>query len=134
MADKLRRLPDYARIALAGIRLFNGAAALFAPAVLARQLGIDPTAHPAVIYVFRLFGIRTILIAADFLLPNPEVRAHALRVGVIIHASDATAAALAGIQGQLPRRAAITTTLISTTNVILAVLARKSTDRSPWRG
>src|SRR3712207_7487934 len=46
------------RIALAGIRLFNGTAALLAPAWLTRRLGVDPDTNPAVIYVFRLFGIR----------------------------------------------------------------------------
>ena len=134
MVERARSVSDYARIALAGIRLFNGTAALFAPAWLTRRLGVDPEANPAIIYVFRLFGIRTILIAADFLLPNGEVRAHALRVGVLIHASDATAAALAGIQRQLPPRAALTTTLLSTTNLVLAILARQGAKPpSPWR-
>ncbi|HZT99987.1 MAG TPA: hypothetical protein VFA10_10020 [Ktedonobacteraceae bacterium] len=39
MSDKLEQWRDYARIALAGIRLFNGAAALFAPEWLVGRLG-----------------------------------------------------------------------------------------------
>jgi hypothetical protein len=45
MARKADRAGDYARIALASIRLFNGAAALFVPATLARRLGVDPEPH-----------------------------------------------------------------------------------------
>jgi hypothetical protein len=58
-ADRLR---DSARILLACIRLFNGLAALFVPGVLARQLGVNPDDNPGMLYVFRMFGIRTVLI------------------------------------------------------------------------
>ena len=41
MSDNLEDYRDYARILLAGIRLFNGTVALFAPTLLAR-LSIRP--------------------------------------------------------------------------------------------
>ena len=63
MARKADRAGDYARIALASIRLFNGAAALFVPATLARRLGVDPETNRAALYVLRLFGVRTVLIS-----------------------------------------------------------------------
>src|SRR5215210_2332653 len=103
MADDYTRARDYARIALATIRLFNGIGALFAPTRLARLLGVDPAANPAAIYVLRLFGIRTIVIGAELLLRDDAVRDRSLRIGVAIHASDAAAAVLAGLRGQLPR-------------------------------
>lgn len=56
--------------ALAGIRLFNGAAGLLAPELLIRRL--DPDREPpsaAAVYAFRLFGIRTILLGLDLLTP-----------------------------------------------------------------
>jgi len=120
---KLGRAHDFARITLACIRLFNGVAALFVPATLARRLGVNPDANPAALYALRLFGVRTVLIGAQ-LLRDSGVRAHSLRVAPVIHALDATAALIAGDRGQLPRRAATTASLISTVNTVLAFIAQ----------
>jgi hypothetical protein len=125
MARKADRAGDYARIALASIRLFNGAAALFVPATLARRLGVDPEANRAALYVLRMFGVRTVLIGAQLLLRDEGVRSHSLRVAPVIHAVDAAAALIAGDRGHLPRRAATTAALISTVNTVLAVVAQK---------
>ena len=124
MAEQCGRIRGYARIALAGIRLFNGAAALLAPALLARRLGVDPATNPAIIYPLRMFGIRTIVIGAELLLPDGPVRAHAQRVAIIIHASDAATAWIARFTGQLPPRQGTIAALISTTNVVLSLLVR----------
>lgn len=124
MAGKFDRAHDYARITLAGIRLFNGVAALFVPATLARRLGVDPAANPAALYALRLFGVRTVLIGAQLLLRDGGVRAHSLRVAPVIHALDASAALIAGERGQLPRRAATTAAVISTVNTVLAIIAQ----------
>jgi hypothetical protein len=124
MAGKFDRVHDYARVTLAGIRLFNGVAALLVPATLARQLGVDPEANPAAIYVLRLFGARTVLIGVQLLLRDGELRAHSLRVAPAIHALDAAAALLAGNREQLPRRAATTAAIISTINTVLAIIAQ----------
>ena len=125
MTDQRPSLRDYARIALAAIRLFNGAAALFAPRILLRSLEADPDKSAAALYAFRMFGVRTIIIGAQLLLPDGDVRRQALRTAPIIHASDVAAARLAG----LPPRAARTTTIISAVNTILAVLAQPPRDR-----
>jgi hypothetical protein len=124
MARKADRAGDYARIALASIRLFNGAAALFVPATLARRLGVDPEANRAALYVLRMFGVRTVLIGAQLLLRDEGVRSHSLRVAPVIHAVDAAAALIAGDRGHLPRRVATTAALISTVNTVLAVVAQ----------
>ena len=124
MADRSERVRGYARVLLAGIRLFNGTAALFAPAALVRRLGTDPEANPAALYAFRLFGVRTILIGAELLMRDGPVRAHALRTAIAVHASDTAAAALGGVRGQLPPRVAATTVLVSAVNTVLAVIAR----------
>jgi hypothetical protein len=125
MARKADRAGDYSRIALASIRLFNGIAALFVPATLARRLAVDPETNRAALYVLRLFGVRTILIGAQLLLRNEGLRAHSLRVAPVIHAVDAAAALIAGERGYLPLRAATTAALISTVNTGLAVVAQK---------
>src|SRR6266567_6014285 len=122
MSDNLEHFHDYARILLAGIRLFNGAAALFVPALLARRFGDNP--NSAVIYVLWLFGVRTIIVGIELLVPDEELRASALRYAIPIHASDTVSAALAGIQGQLPSRASMMLTAISGVNTALAIVAQ----------
>src|SRR6266568_2614199 len=125
MSANIEQFRDYARILLAGIRLFNGALALFAPTLLARQLGGgDANSNRAALYVLRLFGVRTIVVGIELLVPDAEVRASALRYAIPIHASDTFSAALAGIQGQLPRRASIMLTVISGINTALAIFAQ----------
>ena len=125
MAGKFDLAHDYARITLAGIRLFNGVAALFVPATLARRVGVDPDANPAALYALRLFGVRTVLIGAQLLLRDPGLRAHSLRVAPAIHALDASAALIAGERGQLPQRAGTTAAIISSVNTVLAIVALK---------
>ena len=120
----MNRTGDLARILLALIRLVNGLAALFAPGLLARRLGIDPHATPAALYVLRMFGVRTVLIAADLLASGPR-RSNALRAAPVIHASDTLAAFLAARSANFPRdgRAIVA---ISALNTVLAIIARRA--------
>jgi hypothetical protein len=115
-------LGQCAWMTLAVIRLANGLLALFAPGFLARQLGVSPETQPAMLYVFRMFGIRTVLFGAALFL-QPAARPRALRQGILIHASDTTAALIAGVFGQLPARSALVAVLISATNTGLAIVA-----------
>jgi hypothetical protein len=116
---------DYARILLGCIRLFNGGVALLAPQLLAKNIGIDPDATPGALYVFRMFGIRTVLIATDLLFESGEARDEAIRRAPLIHASDTLAAGIATMSGRLPGRSGFTITVISAVNTILALYARK---------
>jgi hypothetical protein len=115
--------PRVARKALAAVRLVNGTAALVAPELLLRRLGTDTTDHRSGIYPFRMFGIRTVLIGADLLTSQGAERQAVARRAVLIHATDTCAALTAGLRGDLPRRAAVVTTMISATNTVLAVIA-----------
>lgn len=117
------RVPGLARVALAAIRIVNGSAALAAPELLARNLGVRRDDDQAVQYVFRMFGIRTVVIGLQLLLPEGELRRASVRTAPIIHASDTTAAALAGITRQIPARAALIATSISALNTALALTA-----------
>jgi hypothetical protein len=119
-----RGIHDYARIALGLIRLANGLAALLAPTWLLKQLGAEPAENRAAPYIFRMFGIRTAFIGVALLLPASEERTHAVDRAVAIHASDTLSAAIAGLRGYLPPRAAIKAVIISGINTALAVLAR----------
>ncbi|MFF9646183.1 hypothetical protein [Kitasatospora aureofaciens] len=120
-----------ARYSLAGIRLVNGAAALLTPRAMARRLGADPE-QPALVYVLRMFGVRTVVIGAQLLCPaDADGLDRALRTGTLIHASDALSAACAGREGLLPCRMAAVTTGISTVNVALTLVARGWPCRPP---
>jgi hypothetical protein len=116
-----------ARIALAGIRIFNGGTALFAPGVFAARTGVPASMDGPVLYPWRMFGIRTVLVGTDLLTRNEEVRRHALRVAVIVHASDTAAAFAALRSGQVPRKTAVPAVAISALNTLLAMLARRDT-------
>ena len=56
-----------ARYVLGAVRLFNGAATLFATRPFGKRLGVDPDSSPAAVYALRLFGVRTIYIGAELL-------------------------------------------------------------------
>jgi hypothetical protein len=106
--------------ALAAIMLTNGTLALVAPRWLARRLGVEPEAQPATLYVLRMFGIRTVLVAADLCL-EPDRRRRALREGVLMHSTDAAAALVAAGLGRLPVRAGLMAAAISTVNTALSL-------------
>ena len=111
----------HARYGLATVRTINGSLGLIAPKVLIKRLDPAHEPSPAAIYAFRLFGIRTILLGLDLLVrPSAEVR-RAMREGVLIHLSDVFTIVLLGAQHKVPPRTAALTTLISATNVAMAV-------------
>ena len=105
-------------------RLFFGATSLLVPSKVARRLGVDPEANPAPIHPLRMFGIRTVLIGAELLFGSPATRARSVRLAPLIHASDTLSAALAGLRHQLAPRVAVTTTLVSAANTMLALMAQ----------
>ncbi|MFN8592529.1 MAG: hypothetical protein U0031_13810 [Thermomicrobiales bacterium] len=117
---------DSARLALGIIRLINGVLGIVAPGILIRRLGGDPAHNAVARYAFRLFGVRTVLLAGELLAPDGPVRVHAARTAIAIHAADTTAAAWGAWRRELPPRPALMTIGISTINTILAVIA--------WRG
>ena len=132
MLDPGHRLADRARVALGVVRLFNGALGIIAPGVLVRRLGGNPAASPAACYAFRLFGVRTIVLAADLLLTEGAARDRACRAAVIVHASDTAVAAWGLWRWALPPRAALATVAISAANTALAVLMwPRRTPRAP---
>ena len=115
---------DKARIWLALIRIFNGAGGLLFPKKLARRVSPGPEPNPAAIYAFRLFGVRTVRIGADLLSGDAEVREHAARQALGIHASDTMTAGMLLLRGLVTKRAGIMLTAISALNTFLAFKAR----------
>jgi uncharacterized protein YjeT (DUF2065 family) len=115
---------ELARVALGTIRTVNGLAALLTPRKMLRRLGVEPETNGAAIYALRMFGIRTIILGVELLVAKGDRRDEALRTAVPIHASDTVSAFIAGVHRNLPRRAAVLATIISSINTCLAFLAR----------
>jgi hypothetical protein len=115
---------EVARVALGSIRTVNGLAALLTPRKMLRRLGVESETNGAAIYALRMFGIRTIILGIELLVAKGARRDEALRTAVPIHASDTVSAFIAGVHGDLPRRAAVLATIISSINTGLAFLAR----------
>jgi hypothetical protein len=118
------RLREPARITLACVRLLMGLLGLLAPGIPARQIGVDPDANPGIRYVFRMFGIRTVLIGAELLMQTGDRRSEALRRAVVIHASDTLAAYLASRSPHFPKKGRIII-WISAFNTVLAIIANR---------
>jgi hypothetical protein len=134
LAAAFRSPGAIARTVLAVIRLINGATALLAPELLARRgLAVDPEVSPGLVYALRLFGVRTVLIGLQLVSRDPAVRSRAVDIAPLIHASDVGAAVAAGMGGQVPRRAAVKATAISTVNVLLSLVALRE-QRAAHRG
>ncbi len=112
--------------ALALIRLFNGTAAWAVPEVVLRRLGGDPVRDAAAVYPLRMFGVRTAVLGAELLLARGEQRRRVARRGIVVHGADVLAAAAAGVRGQVPRRVAVATVLLSSVNTGLAIAASRS--------
>jgi len=121
---KLSRARSNAHLVLTAIRMLMGVLALVVPHWLAKRLDVDADKSPALLYFQRMFGIRTILIALDLVTGAEEDRQRALSRGHVIHACDATAAALAGARGNLAPRPARMAVAISLVNLLLALIAR----------
>lgn len=117
--------PRHAQYILGGIRLVVGSIALGAPDKLVKTYGADPESNGAAVYALRLFGVRTIYIGFQLLFSEGDVLDDALRAAVPIHASDTLSAIIAGATGQLPRRAALTGTALSSLNTFLAISANR---------
>src|SRR3954453_14430609 len=115
-----RRAPQ----ALGCVRLFFGSTSLLMPTTVARRLGVDPDANAAPVHPLRMFGIRTVIIGAELLFGDERTKARSIRLAPVIHASDTLSAALAGLARQMPARGAVTTTLISAGNTVLALMAQ----------
>lgn len=121
----VRRRRDKARALLGLIRVVNGALGLLAPAFLAKRLGVPAPASPPTYYPFRLFGVRTAIIGAQLWTAPPDELRRALKLAVVIHASDTAAAVTAAVREELPRDKALATAGLSAFNTALAVLAQR---------
>jgi hypothetical protein len=108
------------------IRLINGVLGLVAPGFLVRRLGGEPAASGLANYPFRMFGIRTIVLACDLFVLRGEQLHRATQAAVLIHATDTASAVLGGVRKEVPPRTAVMTTLISAANTVLAVIALRS--------
>jgi hypothetical protein len=119
------KLGEVTRIALACVRIFNGALGLFAAGKMAKSLGGELGDDKRFVYPARMFGIRTLVLGVDLLtLKADDASApRVLRQAVLIHATDTAAALYAARRGEVPAKAAKLITIISAVNTGLAVVS-----------
>jgi hypothetical protein len=116
---------EAARKTLGTIRFANGVAALVSPEFLLRRLGVDSTTNQPANYAFRMFGIRTAIIGADLWLLRGDEQRRAVRMAMLIHATDTLSAAASTVRGDLPRKQGLVATGISAVNTALAIAAAR---------
>lgn len=123
-----------ARAALMAGRVVVGGGTLVLPRRMGAVFGIDPADNPAVSYVGRLFGVRAVLQVVLLAGAAPDERARQIRWGLAVDLVDAAAAAAAGRNRDVSRRAAVLATAAALTEVALGVVAvaghRRSRERS----
>jgi hypothetical protein len=113
------------RIALGLLRMTFGAMALARPDMLTRRVDGDAAESPASIYAFRMFGVRTMVIGAQLLMPDGPVRRAAVASAPLIHASDTATATGLILRGRVPGRRGAPLVVVSAVNTALAVLAAR---------
>jgi len=104
---------------LVRLRAAVGAGAWLAPRLSGRLFGLDPAANPQAPYLGRLFGARDVALAVGLSTSTGAERAQWLRLGVACDLADAAAGVLAGLRGELPKRA---TVLVTATALSAAAL------------
>jgi hypothetical protein len=126
-----RTIGTAARYGLGAIRVVNGTLGLLAPGVIIRRLGDSKAeTNAAAIYALRMFGIRTVLIGADLFRLRPPELDRALRLAIVIHASDTVTVLSLWRRRHLTPDAARPLALISGLNTVLALTAAMSARRS----
>ncbi len=116
-----------ARVTLVA-RCSLGAASLVVPRLTIRMLQLDIEPNPPAEFLIRIFGVRDIFLGvAPFLISDPG-RSTVLGSATGVDLSDLAVAALAGLTGRIPPRAAI---IISGAALIGAVLSAATTGRGP---
>lgn len=118
--------PIRARKLLAAGRLGVGIAALAAPRLTARALGVAPEHRGPAVYVTRMFGAREIFMASPFLLLTPGIdEAELASRAVPVDGADALAAMMAGAKGFLPWRTALPSAAVAVAGCWLGAQAAR---------
>jgi hypothetical protein len=112
-----------ARWALALVRLLNGTLGLAAPQLLAGRVAPAEPRSTAATYAFRMFGIRTVLLAIELLVVQGKARRRALRRAVVVHGSDTVSAAALALGHRVAPRTGALLTGVSASNVALSLVA-----------
>jgi hypothetical protein len=116
-----------ARLILA-VRFLLGTLSLLFPRLATRLMLLDPDRNPSSSYLVRLFGGRDIFLAVAALVVPREHRNRILGYAAPIDLADATAAATAGLRGQIPALAAV---LAAVSGLLGACLGAAAAGRGP---
>ena len=99
--------PARARTALMGLRGGLMVATWAAPVATGKLFGLEPQENRGAPYLGRLFGVREGALVAELALASPERVTAVAQRHLLVDAADVVAAGIAGLRGQLPKRAAV---------------------------
>lgn len=116
-----------ARLILA-VRFLLGTLSLVFPRLSSRLMLLDPDRNPSSSYLVRLFGGRDIFLGVAALVVPREHRNRILGYAAPIDLADATAAATAGLRGQISPQAAV---LAAASGLLGACLGAAAAGRGP---
>lgn len=117
--------PKRARAALMGLRASLAVGVWVAPVATGRLFGLDPEENRGAPYLGRLFGVREGALVAELALASPERVTAVAQRHILVDAADVVAAAVAGVRGQLPKRAAVMAAATAGLAVYLGVVASR---------
>ena len=106
-----------------------GAGAWLAPRFSGRLFGLDPEANPQASYIGRLFGARDVALAVGLSASTGSERAQWLRLGIACDLADAAAGVLAGLRGELPKRATVLVTATALSAAALGIAGLQNQER-----
>ncbi len=89
-------------------RVAVGAAAVAAPEMVTKNLGVDPVSNPQATYLTRLFGLREVALGLATLAARGRSGKGVIGIGVLVDAGDAFTSWQAMQQGQITRKSAMT--------------------------
>ena len=115
---------------LARLRGAVGAGAWLAPRFSGRLFGLDPEANPQAPYLGRLFGARDVALAVGLSASTGSERAQWLRLGIACDLADAAAGVLAGVRGELPKRATVLVTATALGAAALGIAGLQNQEQS----
>jgi hypothetical protein len=121
----MRPTPEQALRILTAVRLAL-AAGWLAPGLTAKLFGVDADDQPALRYLIRLFAVRDGVLGVLQHELEGEQLDRLLEIGIAMDAADVAAAGLAGVTGQLPKRAVLMAGGTAALAVWLGIEARKA--------
>ncbi|MEO3786612.1 hypothetical protein ABGB12_25075 [Actinocorallia sp. B10E7] len=122
---------ERALLGAASGRIVWGIAALAAPGLNVRLVGMADRETPELRYMTRVFGSRALALGLGHLLGDPTTRRRWRRLCLMVDACDTAAGLVHLIRGDVPRKSAAGLLAITGGYTVLGALALRSEEHEP---